>query len=206
VEVGRGTLIDRLAVGEHFRVVIDGQPTLTTSSICRIERRGDEAIEVETANSVYLLERGGARTKARQGVAETICRLKYLVLRAHVGVAGLSKRTAAGQGTSPLDEDSTRSVSLVSSPRPGAGLFHAGVTIRVMRIRGGGLLGDDVGDLGSAMLLDDLAMGEPARFSLSSGPTVVTSPVRGLEKLGVRAVQLVTRNSTYRFELIQAGD
>jgi pyridoxal/pyridoxine/pyridoxamine kinase len=71
---------------------------------------------------------------------------------------------------------------------------------------GTGLLGDEVGDLGSAVLLDDLAMGEPARFSLSSGSTVVTSPVRGLEKLGVRAVQLVTRNSTYRFELIQSSD
>jgi hypothetical protein len=208
VEVGRGTLIDRLSVGEHFRVVVDGDPTLTTSAVYRLERRGDEAIEVETANSVYLLEREGTdvRAEARRGVAETMRRLNQLVLRARLGVAGLSGRIAAGRRTPLRDQDFTRSVSLASAPRPGAGLFHSGVTIRVTRIRGGNLLDDEVGDLGSALLLDDLAMGEPARFSLSSGSTVVTSPVHGLEKLGVRAVQLVTRNSTYRFELIRPSD
>lgn len=206
VEVGCGNLIDRLTVGEHFRVVIDGHPTLTTSAVCRLERRGDDAIEVETANSVYLLEREGAEAEARRAVVETTHRLNELVLRARLGPAGLSGRIAAGPRTSLRDQDSTRSVSLASAPRPGAGLFHAGVRIRVTRIRGGDLFDDEVGDLGSALLLDDLAMGEPARFSLSSGPTVVTSPVRGLEKLAVRAVQLVTRNSTYRFDLIQPSD
>jgi hypothetical protein len=80
------------------------------------------------------------------------------------------------------------------------------VEVRVTRIRGANLLDDEVGDLGCALLLDDLAMGEPARFSFSSGSTVVTSPVCGLEKLGAGAVQLVTRNSTYRFELVPADD
>jgi hypothetical protein len=206
VEVSCGTLIDRLVVGEHFRVAIDGQPTLTTSPICRLEHRGDQAIEVQTANSVYLVEREGAEAEPAQRAAETMRRLGHLVLRARVRAAALSGRIAAGERTSLPDQDSTRSVSLASAPDPGAGPFHSGVAIRVTRIRGGDRLGCETGELGTALLLDDLTMGEPARFSLSSGSTMVTSPVCGLETLGLRAVQLVTRNSTYRFELIRTDD
>jgi hypothetical protein len=201
-------LIDRLAVGEHLRVVVDGRPTLSTSAVHRLERRGDEAIEVETANSVYLLECEGAPTEAevRRGGPENRRHLSQLLLRARLGLAGLAGRVTASQQAPLGDQDCTRSVSLASAPKPGAGLFCSGARVRVTRIRAGEFQGDERGDLGSALLLDDLAVGESARFSLDSGPTVATSPVRGLEKLGARAVQLVTRNSTYRFDLMRPGD
>jgi hypothetical protein len=208
MEVGHGILIDQLAVGEHFRVVIDGRPTLITSAVQRLEHRVDQAIEVETANSVYLLERECSDTEGgrRRGVTRTMRRLNKLVLRARIGATGLSGRISAGEESPLEDQDPTRSVSLASAPRPGAGLFHSGVMIRVTRIRGRDHLCNEARDLGSALLLDDLTMGEPARFSLQSGPTVLTSPLRGLERIGTRAVQLVTRNSTYRFELIPPSD
>ena len=207
-QVGRGTLIDRLAVGEHLRVVVDGSPTLATSAVHRLERRGDEAFEVETANRVYLLEREPAVTEAevRRGVSENMRPLNQLLLRVRIGVAGLAGRITANQRMPLGDQDFTRSVSLASAPKPGAGLFPSGVRVRVTRIRAGDFQGDEKGDLGSALLLDDLAVGESARFSLDSGPTVATSPVCGLEKLGARAVQLVTRNSTYRFDLIRPSE
>ncbi len=207
-EIGPGILIDRLAVGEHFRVVIDGRPTLTTSAVQRLEHSDDRAVEVETANSVYHLELecAGGEEEWRKGVTCTVQRLNKLVLRARIGSTRPSGGVSPEEESAPGDQQPTRSVSLASAPRPGAGIFHSGVTIRVTRIRGADHLSDDRRDLGSALLLDDLTMGEPARFSLQSGPTVVTSPVRGLEKLGARAVQLVTRNSTYRFELISPSD
>lgn len=207
-EIGLGILIDRLAVGEHFRVVIDGRPTLTTSAVQRLEHRGDRAVEVETANSVYHLERERADEEEewKRGVTCTMQRLNKLVRRARIGSTGSSGRVDAEENPAPGDQAPTRSVSLASAPRPGAGIFHSGVTIRVTRIRGADRLVDETRDLGSALLLDDLTMGEPARFSLQSGPTVVTSPVRGLEKIGALAVQLVTRNSTYRFELVSPND
>jgi hypothetical protein len=208
MEVGRGILIDQLAVGEHFRVVIDGRPTLTTSAVQRLQHRGDRTIEVETANSVYHLERecNDGEEGWRRGVTSTMRRLNKLVLRAHIGATELSGQIAEGEEPPLEGQGPTRSVALASAPRPGTGLFHSGVRIRVTRIRGGDRLCDEARDLGSALLLDDLTMGEPTRFSLQSGPTVLTSPVRGLEKIGTRAVQLVTRNSTYRFELIPPSD
>lgn len=204
VEIGRGILIDHIVVGEHLRVVIDKGPTLTTSTVQRLESGGREAVEVETANSVYLLERecGFGEAKAAGGVTDTLRRLNKLLLRTRLGVAGLAG-TVVGLTGPPLgDRDSTQTVALASAPKPGPGLFHSGVTIGVTRIRGGDRIGDELRDLGTALLLDDLAVGEPARFSLLSGSTIVTSPVRGLEKLGAGAVQVVTRNSTYRFDLV----
>ena len=207
-EVGLGILIDQLAVGEHFRVVIDGRPTLTTTAVRRLEHRGDQVIEVETANSVYHLELECTDGEERwgRGVNCTVHRLNRLVLRARIGATEPSGRIAAAPEAQRDEQDPTRFVSLASAPRPGAGLFHSGVSIRVTRIRGADHLLSEARDLGSALLLDDLTMGEAARFSLQSGPTVVTSPVRGLERIGTRAVQLVTRNSTYRFELIPPSD
>ena len=52
------------------------------------------------------------------------------------------------------------------------------------------------------MLLQDVAVGSPVRFALDEGASVATSPVRGIERLGPRAVQVVTRNTTYRFDLV----
>jgi hypothetical protein len=207
-EIGRGTLIDRLAVGEHFRVAVDGQPTLTTTAVRRLEHHGDKVVEIETINSVYRLERECADTEAncRKGITGTVRRLSQLVLRARLRAAGHSSRDDGKRSSARDEPDHTQSVSLASAPSPGAGPFHSGVAIRVTRIRGGDRLGSERGDLGSALLLDDLAMGEPARFSLESGATIVTSPVRGVERIGARAVQLVTRNSTYRFELIAPSD
>lgn len=205
-ELGSGILIDQLAVGRHFRVVIDGRPTLTTSAIQRLQSRADGSIEIETANSVYVLkcEAACADGEAGRSIADTTRRLNLLVLRGRFDMAALPGAAAAGEFAPHGMHDSTRSVSLASAPKPGAGPFHSGVAIRVTRIRGGDRLGCEVGDLGTAVLLDDLTMGEAARFSLSEGPTMATSPVRGLEKLGGRSVQLVTRNSIYRFELIEA--
>jgi hypothetical protein len=206
VELGHGMLIDQLAVGRHFRVVIDGQPTLSTSAVQRLQSRADGSIEIETANSVYLLESEapGAGVEAEKSIADTTRRLNRLVLRGRFTTAALPGAAAVGECPACGMHDSTRSVSLAAAPKPGAGPFHSGVAIRVTRIRARDRPGGEVGDLGSGVLLDDLTMGEPARFSLSQGPTIATSPVRGLETLSGRSVQLVTRNSIYRFELTGA--
>ena len=91
----------------------------------------------------------------------------------------------------------TGSVAVPTAPQPGAGTFCSGAAIRVTQVRGS----SGHGDLGVGCLLDDVSVGAPVRFSLEEGPAVVTSPVRSLQRLGARSIQVGTGNSVYRFDL-----
>lgn len=60
--------------------------------------------------------------------------------------------------------------------------------------------GDRLGEVGCGVLIDRLAIGAPLRIAVDGAPVLVTSPVRGLQRLGHDSVQVATSNSVYRLE------
>lgn len=60
--------------------------------------------------------------------------------------------------------------------------------------------GDRLGEVGCGVLIDRLAIGSPLRIAIQGSPAFVTSPVRGLQRLGQDSVQVVTANSVYSLE------
>lgn len=57
-----------------------------------------------------------------------------------------------------------------------------------------------LGEVGCGVLIDRLAIGGPLRIAIDGAPAFVTSPVRGLQRLGQDSVQVVTTNSVYSIE------
>lgn len=99
-----------------------------------------------------------------------------------------------------------------SSTRPGASLmgpranetstFGAETMVRVTRVRSQGVLSDRPGTMGQGRLVVALCVGQALRVQLDQedSPALVTSPVRGMERIGPGVVQVVTQNSVYRLE------
>lgn len=63
---------------------------------------------------------------------------------------------------------------------------------------------DRLGEVGCGVLIDRLAIGGPLRIAIDGAPAFVTSPVRGLQRLGRDSVQVVTANSIYTIEREQS--
>jgi hypothetical protein len=59
---------------------------------------------------------------------------------------------------------------------------------------------DRLGEVGCGVLIGRLAIGGPLRVAIDRAPVFVTSPVRGLQRLGQHSVQVVTTNSVYNLE------
>ncbi len=59
---------------------------------------------------------------------------------------------------------------------------------------------DLLGEVGCGVLIGRLAIGGPMRIAIDRAPAFVTSPVRGLQRLGQHSVQVVTTNSVYSLE------
>jgi hypothetical protein len=59
---------------------------------------------------------------------------------------------------------------------------------------------DRLGEVGCGVLIGRLAIGGPLRIAIDRAPAFVTSPVRGLQRLGQHSVQVVTTNSVYSLE------
>ena len=101
--------------------------------------------------------------------------------------------TGCTQTVSLLDEEARRPDPHGLAGPPGA---------RIRRLRTKDHLGSRIGDVGRGRLLDDLAVGRPARLAVDTGPALVTSPLRQIAQLSPRCIQLHTANSVYQLELI----
>lgn len=187
--LGTGTLVDCLEEGARVRISVGGA-TLRTSELQEVVPIDAHTVEIRTSSRSYRLSKplDGERPQLMEATRQ---RLNHL--RARARKAGFH-RTATGF---------TASGNVATPPKPGAGTFCSGARVRVTRIRGGDGISEQNGSLGVARLLDDLQIGQSARFALDDGPTIATSAVRGLERLGPSSLQFATGNSTYRFDLLQ---
>lgn len=105
--------------------------------------------------------------------------------------------TPIGEGPEPVASSSPPS----SDPSP----IEPGVRIRLQLLRTRETT-RRVEDLGVGRLLAPLQVGKPAEASLERGDVLVTSPLRGVFRLGPAAVQVVTRNSIYRIERLDPAE
>lgn len=112
----------------------------------------------------------------------------------------LPPRAPATGGIPPPPEVTRVGERPVAPPPRQGGAFGAGARIRVTRVRTQGSEGG-ASSLGPGSLIEAVGVGQPVRFQPENGsPALVTSPVRGMERIGPGVVQVVTGNSVYRLE------
>jgi len=182
-----GTLVDRLEVGKRFRVATHSDAMLASSCVVGLAALDALNLRVTTENHVYRVERlPSASVGHTLSVDATTARLAALRLHsAHF------RHQPEGRGTG--------FVAVQGKSKPGVGQWRSGARVQITRLRAAG---DKTGDLGRGLLMDDLEVGASARFAIDDGASLVTSPVRSLQCLAAGAVQVVTGNSTYRFDLL----
>jgi hypothetical protein len=81
-----------------------------------------------------------------------------------------------------------------------AGAFADRTRVRIRLVATKLPRSDRLGEVGCGVLIDRLAIGGPLRIAIDGAPAFVTSPVRGLQRLGQHTVQIVTANSVYSLE------
>ncbi len=187
--LGSGTLMDQLELGARIQISLGGK-VLRTSPLSAVTPIDENTVEIQTANRSYRLVR--ATGANRQLMEATRKRLDELRAR--------SRRPG---GRARMETGLTSTGQVATPAKRSAGSFCSGADVRVTRIRGADALLEANGILGRGKLLDDVAIGACARFSLEDGSTIATSPVRSMERLGTMAVQISTGNSTYRLDLVQ---
>jgi hypothetical protein len=83
---------------------------------------------------------------------------------------------------------------------PEGGAFGHRTRVRIRLIATRLPRSDRLGEVGCGVLIGRLAIGGPLRVAIDRAPAFVTSPVRGLQRLGQHSVQVVTTNSVYSLE------
>jgi hypothetical protein len=178
-EIGIGYLVERLSVGHPLRVAIEGAPAFVTTGVRGVRRLTADSVEVVTANSVYCLQRCTETESA---------------------AASEPALAARGEG-----HDSTSFVRLDSLRRPGENPFAEEARYRITRVKTRDPGAERLGELGTARILDRLEVGAMLRISVEGGPTLVTSPLRGLRRIDDVTLEADTANSTYRLRRLDPG-
>ena len=186
-DLGVGTLVDLLEAGKSFRLSTGSGGLVATSALRGVAVVAPDVVEARTENSVYRLQKVQTDVVPSRKNAEAVTQR----------LAMIRKRRAQLGATS---HGATGTVAVATPPKLGAGPFASGMRVRVTKIRAADPMTDTKGPLGDATLLDDLEVGAPARFALDGEGAVVTSDIRSMERLGPNAVQVATRNTSYRFE------
>lgn len=179
--MGVGTLLDRLEAGRVVRVRLDAGRALAPSEVLSVDAVLEGVAIVETRNHRYEFRRIDG-TPSEVGV-----------LPIHDGTGGANPERRGFE---------TQVVSIASWPEPDELAFVQGARIDILKETGG-----VVKELGSGILLGDLALGQP--LSMTAGSEVLsTSPISALRELGPSRMEVRTGNSRYtlRLESLQAGE
>ena len=168
--VGIGRLVDRLEVGERFRIQLSDADAIEPSAVSELRRIDPRTLEVRTAHARYELRR----------------------------IDGAPPRAAASFVPQPADADDTTGrrleltgqIQLDVAPTARPGVFEEGAAVEVRKPATAG----GPGEIG--VLLGDLDPGEPLRISMPHGVISTSAIDRVVEKEAGRVV-VFTSNSTY---------
>ncbi len=196
-DIGIGRLLERLMPGARLRVGFGAAASqvMLSTPVLEVEALGPKVVRVATDNHAYQLSRlNGERPRPKDALG------RLADLRARTRPVA----TARAKG----DDDATGLVDSAAAPRPAAaaGAFAAGARVRVTKVSSRERDLESRRELGLGHLLDALEIGSCARFSVDEGPTVATSPIRGVQRLGARALLVVTANTSYRFERVDSAE
>ncbi len=183
--LGVGSLLDHLVVGEPFRVSTRGGYALVTTPVAALRVHGEDLVQARTAHATYELHRVDAPPDDAHAPSDVDSDFVTDVRPAM---------------RSDDHVEATGTVALASAPTPGAGPFCAGALVQAIRLGDRGDA-DEYRSLGTGHLLDPVEVGGALRFALVDGASMVTSPVRTLERVAPGILRVSTANTVYQLEL-----
>lgn len=179
--LGIGELVDPVEVGCGLRVRLSSGRALAVSVVVRVEVVDDGTLRLETANHRYELRR-------------------VVGVPSAAGLPSVHDPTGRSVSAGSADPERTTVVTFAPETEARPGVFEEGARVSATRISDG-----ESRELGTSVLLGDLAPGEPLRMSTPEG-VIGTSPVTKIARVEDGAVEVSTSNSAYRLALVGETD